>query len=152
MALGILTAAGEEYFTKILDGTLATTVESLTVGLYNDSTDLVTDSDEALGTSITTEPTTANFPSYARQPVEVVAAETAADQWGLQSVNPESFTLDGTTAHTVDGIFFVANFTSTEGGSLGDWLIGNAPLTQARDCGSVDSIDFAAGEIELNLE
>lgn len=148
MATDILTAAGEEYTVKnTLDAA------TVTVGLYLDSTDLLSDSSVDPATAITTEPGNTN---YARQSVAVSAAETSANVWGVENDLAFSFDFTDTTASAnVDAVFLLANFSSIEGdggGVAADWIIGNAALTQTRDIHSVDSIDFAAGALELNLE
>ena len=154
MTLDITMVAGEELLTKILDGTLTDFgTATVDVGLYLDATDALADGDVDPSTAITTEPTTANYPSYARATVNLSAVQvTAGAVWALDNDSSFSFTLDGTASNNVDGVFVVHNFNSTEGGATGDWLIFNAALTQTRDAGSVDSIDFAAGDLRWDFE
>lgn len=151
MTQDILTAAGEEYLAKIEDGTLTDLgTDSLTVGIYNDSTDNITDSNYDPASAITTEPTNAD---YATNSINVSAAETSTDVWGLE--NDGSFTFDfsdQTTSEDVDTFYITANFNSTEAGGSGDWIIATAGMTQTRDIGSIDTIDVSAGDIELNHE
>lgn len=145
MTTDILTAAGEEYTVKN-----ALDAASIIVGVYNDATDGLTDTSVDPSTEITTEPSNTN---YARQTVAVSAAETAADQWGVENDTSFSFDFsDQTASETVDAFFLLINFNSTEGGGTGDWIVGTAAMTQSRDIGSVDSIDVAAGDLEINFE
>lgn len=149
MTTDILTDAGEEHLLK--NGLDAVT---LTVGLYNDATDGLSDSSYDPSTAISTEPGT-NTANYARQSINVTAADLdGAGTWGAD--NDASFTFqvdDQTTSETVDAVFITANFTSTvAGGTAGDWIIANAALSQSRDIGSIDTIDFAAGDLQITLD
>lgn len=154
MTLDITMVAGEEFITKVLDGTLTDLgTATIDVGLYLDATDALVDGDTDPATAITTEPATANYPSYARATVNLSAVQvTAGSVWGLDNDASFSFTLDGTASNNVDGVFAVTSFNSAEGGSTGDWLLFNAALSQTRDAGSVDSIDFAAGDLRWDFE
>lgn len=146
MTVNILTAAGEEFALKN-----ALDTATLTVGLYLDATDAFTDATVAQ-TAITTEPTNT---AYSRKSVAFSAAEISANQWGVTNDTAISFDFSDytTPAKNVDALFLIANFTSVEGGgTLGNYIVGNAGMTQTRDIASVDSIDYAAGAISVTLE
>lgn len=145
MTTDLLTVAGEEYTVKN-----ALDTATVTVGVYNDATDALSDTSIDPSTAITTEPGNTN---YSRASVAVSAAETSTDVWGVE--NDSSFTFDfsdTTTSQNVDAFFVMINFNSTEGGATGDWIVANPAMTQTRDIGSVDSIDVAAGDLEINFE
>lgn len=146
MTTDILTDAGEEYVVK--NGLDAA---SIIVGVYNDSTDSLGENTTDPSTAITTEPSNAN---YSRVTDTFTAAETSTDVWGVDNDSQITFDFsDQTSTETVDAFFLLVNFTSDEeGGTSGDWIIGNAAMTQSRDIGSVDSIDIAAGDLEINFD
>ena len=81
MTTDIVTAAGEEFFTKIIDGTI-TSNPTYTVGLYLDATDGITDADYDPSTAITTEPTNT---AYAQETDTMSAAATTGDVWGIEN-------------------------------------------------------------------
>lgn len=145
MTTDILTAAGEEYVAKNgLDGA------TLTIGVYNDTTDDVQDSDNDVGTAITSEPTNT---AYSSESDTFSAAEITGDEWGVENDSAISFDFSDTaTDEDVDAFYITANFTSTEGGGSGDHLIATAAMSQTRDVGSVDSIDLAAGDLTITFE
>lgn len=145
MTTDILTVAGEEYTVKN-----ALDTASVTIGVYEDATDALSDTSIDPSTAITTEPGNTN---YARASVAVSAAETSTDVWGVENDSSFSFDFsDTTTSQNVDAFFVMINFNSVEGGSTGDWIVANPSMSQTRDIGSVDSIDVAAGDLEINFE
>lgn len=144
MTQDLLTDLGEEYFTKNnIDGA------SLDVGLYNDSTDGLSDTSD-IG-DITTEPSNTN---YARQ-TDTFSASDISGNWGVDNDNKISFDFsDQSTSENVDTAFVIANFqaSDTGDGSANDHLIANPALSQSRDIGSIDTLEFAAGDLELKLD
>lgn len=144
MTQDILTVAGEEYVTKNgLDGA------TITYGLYYDPTDNVTDSDYDPATVITTEPTNTD---YARQSVTMSEEQTATDVWGVASGSTASFDFsDTSSADKVDTLFAIINFNSSYAGGTANHIIATLALVNEHTIGNVNSIDFAAGEIEINL-
>jgi len=144
MTTNILTATGEEYVSKnALDGT------TITWGLYYDSTDAFDDTTYDPSAAISTEPGNAN---YGRVTTTVSAAQTSTDVWGVQNDSSMSFDFSDTTASDkVDAVFCLVNFNSAYAGSTGDWIIASAGLTNSHTIGNVNSIDIAAGDLELNF-
>lgn len=144
MTTDILTNIGEEYYTETaLNGV------SLTVGLYNDSTDQITDSSDV--GSITTEPSNTN---YARV-TTTYSLTNVNNNWGIHNDNKMTFDFsDQSTSENVDAAFIVANFQSDEtgDGSANDHLIANSALSQQRDIGNVNSLTVAAGDAEITIE
>jgi len=148
MTTDILVDVGEEYVIKNnVDGA------TFTFGLYDDSTDSLSDSSEV--GDITTEPENAN---YSTQSVTVSAANLAGN-WGVE--NDGSFSFDfsdvepgDSEVQDVDAAYVTVNFTSDELGQESDTdnLIGNFALEQTRDIGSLDAIEVGAGDATLTLD
>ena len=138
----ILTVFGEEYTVKTnLEGA------TLTIGLYNDSTDTIADGDDLA--AITTEPSDGN---YVRQSITV---ETVNSGGNWTARNTSSFSFDTTnTTGTVDSYFVVANFQSTEAGdgSATDHLIATGALSQSRDLSQIDTLNIPSGSVGYYLD
>lgn len=144
MTQDLLVDIGEEYFvTNNVDGV------TLTVGLYNDSTDSLTESSNV--GSITTEPQ--NGVAYATVSV-TFSASNIGGNWGIQNDSEINFDFSDTTDDTVevDTAFVTANFDSSEAGSVGDHLIANPALSQNRKVGSIDTLGIGPGDLELKLD
>jgi hypothetical protein len=143
MTQDILTDLGEEYLIKNgFDG--ATVI----VALYNDATDNLGDTDDIA--AITTEPTNTN---YARQSSTVSAADLSGD-WGFENDSTLTFDFsDQTTSETVDTAAYIVNFQAVDTGDAGanDHLVATGALSQDRDIGSIDTLEFAAGDLELTV-
>lgn len=139
----ILTDLGEEYFIK--NGVDSV---SLTVGVYNDSTDSISDTNDIA--DITTEPGNTN---YSRQSDTFAAADLSGD-WGTDNNNQISFDFsDQTTSEVVDAYFVIANFqaSDTGDGSATDHLIFTGALSQDRDIGSIDTLNLNAGGVGVKV-
>jgi|GEM_PF-5435795 len=139
----IITDLGEEQLIK--RGYDAITV---TVGVYLDSTDTITESDD-LG-AITTEPTNTN---YATASVTFSAADLSGD-WGVDNDASFSFDFsDQTSSQDVDTFYVEYSFTAadTGDGSATAHLIATVGMTQARDIGSIDTLDVAAGDLSITV-
>lgn len=112
------------------------------VGLYNDSTDAITDTDDLA--AITTEPSGA---SYARQ-TSTYAVRDISGNWGFD--NDSQLTFDTSdSSQAVDGSFLVHNFASVDagdGGTAQDHLIGTAALSQSRDLSQIDTLEIGIGD------
>lgn len=139
-----LTDIGEEWYTK----TDFSTNPTVTVGLYDDSTDNIGDTDD-VGT-ISTEPTGS---VYARQSDTISTADIGGD-WGFQNNN--QITFDTTDSNqTVDGAFMVVNFASedaNDGGTATTHLVATAQLSQSRDLSQVDELNVSANELGVMLD
>ena len=148
MTQDILVDLGEEYIIKNnFDGA------TVSVGLYNDSTDAITDTDDLA--EITTEPASTN---YARQSTTVSAADLSGD-WGVETDNLIEFDFSDVAsgdaeAVDVDTGFFVISFQAedTGDGSSTDHLIGNFALSQTRNTGEFDTLEIAAGDATITLD
>lgn len=125
----ILVDLGEEYIMKNgFDGA------SISNGLYDDSTDLIADTDDLA--AITTEPAGA---AYARQAVTASASDISGD-WGI-TYSISFDTSDSTVS--VDGVFAVINFLASDTGdaSATDHLVYTAGLSQARNLSDIDTLN-----------
>ena len=132
----ILTDLGEEWMiTNDLDAA------SVDVGLYNDSTDSISDTDD-IG-SITTEPSDGN---YSRAAGEALSASDISGDWGVDNDGTITFDVTDTTG-TVDSYFFVANFqaSDTGDGSSQDHLVLTGSLSQSYELSNLDTLEISAG-------
>lgn len=122
---------------------------TVTVGVYNDATDALSDTSDY--GDITTEPTNTN---YATASVTLSAADISGN-WGVD--NDGSFTFDfsdQTTSEEVDTFYVTYSFTADDTGDTGDnqHLIANPAMTQTRDIGSIDEINVSAGDVEITVD
>ena len=138
----LLTDLGEEYALETaLNGV------TLTVGLYNDGTDAITDTDDLA--ALTTEPAGA---SYARQSDTFALVDNGSGNWQLD--NDTQLTFDTSdSSNTVDSYFIVANFTADDTGdaSVTDHMIATGALSQSRDLSQIDTLNIDAGSAGFSL-
>lgn len=133
---------GEEFIIDYVFPDGATKPANVDVGLYNDSTDTLADSDDY--GDITTEPTSGN---YAQQSVSFDSAGFSASDSGgdWQATNDSTVTFDVTnTSATVDSYFVLINFDSDDagdGGTASDHLFWTGDLEQSRDLSQIDTLD-----------
>jgi hypothetical protein len=106
---------GEEFILKQLDG------ETVTVSLFNDATDSLTDADD-LG-AVNTEPSGA---AYSRQSATVTLTQNRDGDAKLD-VGDVTFDVSDST-QSVDSCVIIVNFVSSQAGS-GDHLFFTASLT-----------------------
>lgn len=143
MTQNLLVDTGEEYLlTQNVDGV------TLRIGLYNDSTDDVGETDNYA--AIGSEP-----PNSAYDTVDVTfTASYDGDNWGISNDSEISYDFSDTTDDTqeVDTSFILAQFDSAEAGSTGWHLVTNPALTQTRKIGSIDTLSIAAGDLNLRLD
>lgn len=138
----VLTNIGEEWNAKN-SGDGAT----LSVGLYNDSTDAAGDTTD-LG-DLTTEPAGS---AYARQS-DTFTAATNNNNWG--PVTSSQLTYDTSdSSQSVDAYFITATFTSTEAGDGGDTehIIATGLLSQTRDLSQIDELNLDAGSVGFMVD
>ena len=122
---------------------------SVDVGLYNDSTDSITDTDDV--GAITTEPSDGN---YTRQAGEDVSASDISGDWGIDNDTTITFDVTNTTG-TVDSYFFVANFDSTDagdGGTASDHLVLTGSLSQSYELSNLDTLEVSAGTSGVTVD
>lgn len=141
-----LSQYGEEYvYSNNVDGA------SLTVGVYNDSTDTITDTDDV--SAITTEPSNTN---YSRQSDTFSVENPTGSDVVINNDAQLTFDFsDQSTSETVDSYFVVVSFTSDVVAgetAASTHLIYTGPLSQSRDIGSIDTLNISAGGVELALE
>lgn len=148
MTKDLLTDLGEEYM--ISNGLEAASVE---VGLYNDSSDGLADNSDVA--DVSTEPANA---SYARQSVTFSKGDMSGN-WGVD--NDSQFIFDFTDVvkgdandQDVDCAFVTVGFQAddTGDGSVNTHLIANPSLSQTRGIGSIDTLEVAAGDLQIKLD
>lgn len=131
------TNIGEEYASKTaLDG------DTVAVGLYDSSSDTVTETDDL--SAIDTEP---QGSAYARQSV-TLSGEARSGDWANVSAAEVTFDISDSSGN-FDAYFFVVNFTSSVAGdgSASDHLLSAAPLGKTYNAEDLAKIDLNAGEI-----
>ncbi len=137
----VLTDLGEEW-------TLETALEgaSVTIGLYDDSTDAIGDTQDV--GDITTEPSDGN---YARQSATLTLVDESGD-WAAETDAQVSFDVTDTTG-TVDSYFILATFTADDTGDSGDntHLVATGALGQSRDLSQLDTLNLAAGSVGVKI-
>lgn len=133
---------GEEWKQKTIwrQDNIGTRVGSVTVGLYDDSTDSLSESDDLA--AITTEPNDGN---YARQSVSVDSTDVTLSQVSGDIDADMSVTFDTTnTTGTVDAVFVVVNFQSdivNSETSANDHLLASTSLgSGSEDLSNLDSL------------
>lgn len=138
-----LSNIGEEY---IIENNAD--AETVSVGLYNDATDALSDTSDVA--DITTEPSGA---AYNRQSSAVTTKQIDGD-FGFDTDTQLSFDTSD-SSQSVDHAFVVVNFESdTVAGdsSATDHLIGVGQLSQTRDLSQVDTLNINAGDLEVTLD
>jgi len=144
MTTDLLTDLGEEYIIK--NGLDAETVN---VGLYNDSVDGLSDGSDI--EDVTTQPSNGN---YSPQSATFTAADLSGN-WGVDNDATVSFDFsDTTTSKDVDAAFVSLSFQAedTNDSSSTEHLIANPALSQTRDIGSIDTLEIAAGDLQIKLD
>jgi len=133
---------GEEYYQDKLSG------EQFDVGLFDDSTDNLTDSSDV--SDITTEPSDGN---YTRQADIAFSSADENGDWTLTNDSQVSFDVTDTTGD-VDSYFIVVNFDSddaSDGGTPTDHLLATGSLSQSYALNNLDTLNLSAGGIGTSL-
>lgn len=130
----ILTNRGEEFLFKV-DVSARTT---LTIGLYNDTTDAVADTSDVA--AITTRP---NGASYGDDTAAAITVRQIAGDWGFDNDAELTFNTSDST-NTVDSYFIIANFQGDGDAAATDHLIATGALSQSYDLNNVDTLNVAA--------
>lgn len=139
---------GEEFILDVLFDESVAKPASVTVGLFNDSTDTLTDSSDV--SAITTEPTGSN---YARQTISFGSNWTNSDVSGDWQTIMDDVTFNTSdSSQQVDSYFVVVNFTSDDKGDSGanDHLFFTGSLDQSYDLGGIDSFTLSGGGVSLS--
>lgn len=145
--VNLLTDIGEEWYTENnLDGA------SVTVGLYSDSTDALTDTSTLSDISQdgTSEP---QGTSYAAQSTTVTTLQISGN-FGFDNDSTLTFDTSDSSA-TVDAAYIQVNFQSdTVAGdtSTADHLVAAGDLSQSRDLSQIDTLEIAAGDLEITVD
>lgn len=133
---------GEEYYQDKLSG------ETFTIGLFNDSTDDLSDSSDL--DAITTEPSNGN---YSQQTSVTFSSSDDSGDWALTNDAEVSFDMTDTTG-TVDAYFIIVNFDSDDagdGGTAQDHLFATGSLSQSYDLSNLDTLNLSADGIGTSL-
>lgn len=141
----LLTDVGEEYLIK---NGLDSGTSTWAVGLYNDSTDTIADTDEDPATDITTEPSGG---SYARQSDNFSPSDLSGD-WGSDNDSQLTYNTSD-SSQTVDSWFLVINFNSSDASdtSPSDHIIATGALSQSRDLSQIDTLNLDAGGVGVTV-
>lgn len=122
---------------------------SVDVGLFNDGTDSLADSDDV--SAITTEPGGSN---YARQTIDLGTNFTNQDNGGDWESIMDDVTFDTSDSNqSVDAYMVVVTFDSDDagdGGTAADHLLFTGSLDQTYDLSSVDSFTLSNSGISIN--
>jgi hypothetical protein len=137
----ILTDLGEEYLIKNSVSGI-----TFTVGLYNDSTDSISETDDL--SAITTEPSGG---AYARQSDTFTAADLSGD-WGTDNDSQLSYDTSD-SSQTVDSYFIMVSFQASDTGDSGanDHLLLTGALSQSRDLSQIDTLNISAGGVGFKV-
>lgn len=132
---------GEEFIVdSALDGI------SVTVTLYNDTTDTLDDNSDV--GDITSEPGGSN---YSRQSATLTTKKSGGDYQGENSSQISFDTSDSTG--DVDSYAVLFSFTADETGDGSDTLhlIANGALSETRTIDDVDTVNVSAGTVGVSL-
>ncbi|UBF22587.1 hypothetical protein HRTV-25_gp6 [Halorubrum tailed virus 25] len=121
---------------------------SVSIGLFNDATDGLSDSSDV--SNITTEPGGSN---YGRQSATLGSDFTVQDNGSNWEAIMADQTFDtSNSSQSIDAYFVVVNFQSDDTGdsSATDHLLFTGSLDQTYDLGSVDSFTLSGSGISIN--
>lgn len=139
----LVTNVGEEYLIEqVPQGA------TIRLGLYDDGTDSIGEADDV--SAITSEPAGS---AYSRQSSTVTTRQIGSD-YGFDNDTQISFDTSDSSA-TVDHGAFIVEFDSAvagDGGTPTEHLIGVAALSQSRDLSQIDTVEIAAGDLEVLID
>lgn len=120
---------------------------SVTVGLYNDSTDALSDGSNV--SDITTEPGGSN---YARQNASLDSSDfTNSDSGGDWQTTIKDLTFDTSDSNqNVDSYFVVVSYSSDDVGADSGHLFWTGSLDQTYDLNSVDTLTLSGAGLKVN--
>lgn len=142
-----ITTVGAEFMIKAFYTTEATKPSSISVALYDDSTDALTESDDM--SAVTTEPTDGNYArlTYAFGTTDFTSAQDSNNDWQAQFAE-KTYDLSNTTGY-VDSFLIVVSFMAGSESSANDHLYSFGPLLDSQgnqmtvDLGSSSSFNFS---------
>lgn len=132
------TDVGKELLARDFGPEDVTKPASVDVGLYNENTDGLLDTEYDPATAITTEPSGASYArltyNFDATDMDAIAESTG---WAIDLADK---TFDATdSSQTVDAYFIVASFTSEVAGSAGTWLVFRGALGETVNLSNVPS-------------
>jgi len=138
-----LTDYGEEFFIrKVLLANLGT-VSGISIGLYDESTDSIADSDDEA--AISTEP---SGTAYSRVSKSVGTTDFTGQMPSTEVeavISDHSFDVSDDTSGSLNAYFIIINFAaeivSDDSGSQTNHLVATGALAQAYDLSEVDTIN-----------
>jgi len=84
-----------------------------------------------------------------------LSAADISGNWGVENDTQFAFDFsDTTTSKDVDAAFVTLSFTASDTGdtTATEHLLANPALSQTRDAGSIDTLEIAAGDLELKVD
>lgn len=139
---------GEEFIMDVVfrEDTI-TKPATIDVGLFNDSTDALSDGSNVA--DVTTEPSGG---AYARQSASLDGGDfTNADSGGDWQTTIANQTFDTSdSVQDVDAYFITVNFNSDDAGTTADQLFWTGQLDQTYDLNSVDSLTLSGAGLKVN--
>lgn len=139
---------GEEFIVDaVFRADTITDPNSVDIGLFNDSTDALSDGSNV--GDITTEPTGG---AYARQSATMDSGDfTNADSGGDWQTTIADQTFDTSdSSQDVDAYFITVNFASDDTGTDAEHLFWTGQLDQTYDLNSVDSLTLSGAGLKVN--
>lgn len=129
--------------------------KTLTVAVYNDSSDNLSETYDLTNGAPSTEPGNSN---YSRQTSTVTTQQLSGD-YGVNNDNSVSFDFSdvstGDAAEvTLDTTLVIFNFQSDNVGgqsSTNDNAVANPAMDNTHATGDIDSLDYSSGAIEITL-
>lgn len=133
---------GEEFERKHIFTNEVSKPTSITVGLYDDSTDALAESDDV--GAITTEPSDGNYTrlTYSFGTTDFTSTQSSGD-WQADMADKD-FDVTNTTG-TVDSYFVVVSFASGSETSANNHLYWTESLDQSYDLSQADLLTFTNG-------
>jgi hypothetical protein len=112
--------------------------ETFDIGLYNDSTDALSESSDI--SDISTEPTGSNYSRQSESASNVTVDLSGSD---AKTDFPTQTFDTSDSSQTVDSYFVVVNFNSDEAGdsSQNDHIFQTGSLSQSRNLSEIDTLD-----------
>lgn len=140
---------GEEFILDYVFTDGATRPSDISIGLYNDSTDTLSDSGDY--SDITTEPTGSAYTQQtASFPGDFTNSQNASDNW--QTVIADQTFDVSDSSQDVDGFYVTISYTSDTTGDSGsnEHLLFTANLDQTYDLGSVDTFTLKNAGVSID--
>lgn len=143
------TNAGKELLARDFGPEDVTKPANVAVGLYNDATDAIADTEYDPAAAVTTEPSGVSYArlTYAFNTTDMDALSEGTG-WVIDLADKNFDVSD--SSQTVDAYFVLANFASEVAGSTGDWIVFRGALGETVALSGVPTTyPFVDGGIEF---